>query len=666
MPEGRQRYFDNDGNPAAGCKLYTYAAGTTTPKDAYTNSAGTVAHQNPITLDAKGEAVIYWNGAYKVDLKTDLGVQITGYPVDNVISDPANVWTLEARLLLTTGAGLVGYADAAIYAANTVGKKLQDLVSSIGSSLIGFIQAGVGAVARTMQAKAREQVSAFDFMTTAEITAVQAYTFTTNVDMALQAAMDAAFAAKCDLFVPAGGYLLTGLTLPGTYTAPDTRSWSFRLHGQGCGNPFTTSYSGSTVFKSVTDAPIIKDNPIVSANSNCSITIDNIKFDGTSNTYPVVLMNTMYGVSSFHHNTIYQRGIGDGFELLYGATCHIHDCYSINKDFVTNVLGAARTGAAYRFTCTYSAGLVGFSKCTARGFKDGFIVDGAGGPEDAYSVSIRDFECSTVYNGITIGTNVIGADIDGGYFEGGDQGTAILIQSPYVTVSDNRIYAGFSTGIDATAAGGGVTITENTINLGAVVNAVGINVTSTGNARNQNVTNNTIIYTLGTLGASGIKINGSDPRMNVFGNYFEPGGLWTGAGSYKINDLSTNGVRGLIQKELGTGEILSLSRGEISLQLAPTVLTQADVTANVLALPSAGSSFTVSATGAATVNKFDAGVTSGRLVLIETTTANMTFSDGAYMNLAGAVSFTGPGMLFLLVNRIGANNYAVEITRSVF
>ncbi len=666
MPEGRQRYYNNDGTVAAGCKLYTYAAGTTTPKNAYTDSAGAAPHQNPITLDAKGEAVIYWSGAYKVDLKTDLGVQITGYPVDNVNTDPASVWTLESRLLLNTGAGLVGYADAAIYAAGTVGKKLQDLVSSAGSALIGFIQAGVGAVERTMQSKMREQVSAFDFMTASEITAVQAYTFVTNVNVALQKAMDAAFAAKCDLFIPAGGYLVTGLTLPGTYTAPDTRSWSFRLFGQGCGNPFTTTYSGSTVLKSVTNAPIITDNTIINANSNCSITIENIKFDGTSTT-PVVLMNTMYGVSSFHHNAIYQRGIGDGFKLLYGATIAIHDCYSINSDFVTNVLGAARTGCGFRFICTYAAGLVSFSKCSSRGFKDGYIFNGGGGAEDAYAVSLRDFECSTVYNGITIGSDVTGAIIDGGYFEGADGGIGILIQCPYVDVTNCNIFSGFTTLIDASASSlGGVSISGNVLNLGAVVNAIGVSLNSSGNTRNQNCENNTIIYTAGTAGANGIKIQGDNPRMNVIGNYFEPGNAWTGAASYKINNLSTNGVLGLIQKELGSGEIVSLSRGEISLELSSTALTQADVSGNVLTLPSAGSSFTVSATGAATVNKLSAGVTSGRVVIFESTTANMSFVDSAYINLAGAVTFTGPGVLVLYIKRIGADNYAVEMSRSVF
>lgn len=88
MPEPRQRYYNNDGTVAAGCYLYTYAAGTTTPKATYSDSAATTQHANPIVLDSKGEAVVYWAGSYKVDLKTPAGVQITGYPVDNFNAQP--------------------------------------------------------------------------------------------------------------------------------------------------------------------------------------------------------------------------------------------------------------------------------------------------------------------------------------------------------------------------------------------------------------------------------------------------------------------------------------------------------------------------------------------------------------------------------------------------
>lgn len=48
------QFFDSNGTPLAGGKLYTYAAGTTTPAAVYTTSAGNVAHSNPIILDSAG------------------------------------------------------------------------------------------------------------------------------------------------------------------------------------------------------------------------------------------------------------------------------------------------------------------------------------------------------------------------------------------------------------------------------------------------------------------------------------------------------------------------------------------------------------------------------------------------------------------------------------
>ena len=48
------QFFNNDGTVLAGGKIYTYAAGTSTPVATYTTSAGNIAHANPIILDSAG------------------------------------------------------------------------------------------------------------------------------------------------------------------------------------------------------------------------------------------------------------------------------------------------------------------------------------------------------------------------------------------------------------------------------------------------------------------------------------------------------------------------------------------------------------------------------------------------------------------------------------
>ena len=48
------QFLDNSGNVLTGGKLYTYAAGTTTPQATYTSGTGVTYHTNPIILDAAG------------------------------------------------------------------------------------------------------------------------------------------------------------------------------------------------------------------------------------------------------------------------------------------------------------------------------------------------------------------------------------------------------------------------------------------------------------------------------------------------------------------------------------------------------------------------------------------------------------------------------------
>ncbi len=48
------QFLDNAGNVLTGGKIFTYAAGTTTPQATYTTSAGNIPHPNPIILDAAG------------------------------------------------------------------------------------------------------------------------------------------------------------------------------------------------------------------------------------------------------------------------------------------------------------------------------------------------------------------------------------------------------------------------------------------------------------------------------------------------------------------------------------------------------------------------------------------------------------------------------------
>jgi hypothetical protein len=81
------QFFDDAGNVLTGGKLYSYAAGTTTPAPTYTTNAGDIAHPNPIILNAAGRVPTgeIWleNGQlYKFVLTTATDVLI--WTVDNL------------------------------------------------------------------------------------------------------------------------------------------------------------------------------------------------------------------------------------------------------------------------------------------------------------------------------------------------------------------------------------------------------------------------------------------------------------------------------------------------------------------------------------------------------------------------------------------------------
>ena len=129
-PLPKLQFFDANGNPLSGGKLYTYAAGTTTPLATYTDSSGATPNANPVILNSRGEASV-WLGAnnYKFKLSTSTDVE---------------VWTVD---------------DIASYNYEV----LQSLAASGGSSLIGFLQSGSGAVSRTVQSKLRDVFNVKDF-----------------------------------------------------------------------------------------------------------------------------------------------------------------------------------------------------------------------------------------------------------------------------------------------------------------------------------------------------------------------------------------------------------------------------------------------------------------------------------------------------------------------
>ena len=498
-------------------------------------------------------------------------------------------------------------------------------------------------------------VNVLDYLTAAQITAVLAYSFTTDVTASCQAALDAARAANLDCYFPSGGYLVTGLTIPGDVSGPvDDRDSAIRIYGQGFGEPFVVSLTGGTIIKSVTDAPVIKDILGTSPSSNGTIEIDHIRFDGTSTT-AVVLLESFYGLSSMHNCAVFQRGTGDGVKVTYAAGVWIYMVWALNKDLFASGLGAARTGIGFNLPITYDSGLVTITKCSSRGWLTAYKLGGGGATP--YSPTIEQSECSVVYNGIILsGTNK--AVIDSNYMEGLEGGKGIENTGVYSTLTNNLIFSGASFGIDSRLVlNRGTVIKGNAIGLGNVVGAYGI---ALGGAYGQEVTGNAIACTDGTASQLGIFVDVSG-KVDVHANFFDPKETWTGAGASKVGYTGTCLIQGIITGQSNNADFPILSQGAVSLAYAP--LTGANVAANVLTVPDGGY-FVVTAAAPVTVNSLDAGIIQFREITFRTVNANMTFADTAQIFLSAA--FTGPGTISFVVERTGGLSYAYETSRTVF
>jgi len=117
-------------------------------------------------------------------------------PVD---ADEAGIWDNVSGLI-----NKVTWANIKITLAGTF-TTITSLAASGGAALVGFIQSGIGAIARTVQSKLQDTVSIFDFMSAAQIADVKAGTALLDVSAAVQTAVNTTFR----VFFPAGTYKLS-------------------------------------------------------------------------------------------------------------------------------------------------------------------------------------------------------------------------------------------------------------------------------------------------------------------------------------------------------------------------------------------------------------------------------------------------------------------------
>lgn len=158
-PPPKAQFFDANGDPLVGGKVYTYQGGTTTPLATYTTAAGTTPNANPVILDSRGEADIWYTAgvSYKVVLRTAADVLI--WTVDNIAMS-GSMATQNSNNVNITG-GTIG--SGVTFNGNTTGT---------ASNVTGTVAIANGGTGATTAANARTNLGAAASGANTDITAL--------------------------------------------------------------------------------------------------------------------------------------------------------------------------------------------------------------------------------------------------------------------------------------------------------------------------------------------------------------------------------------------------------------------------------------------------------------------------------------------------------------
>jgi len=376
------QFFTNTGAVLTGGKIYTYAAGTTTPAVTYTSSNGSVTQPNPIVLDAAGRVpnsgeIWLTDGInYKFVLKDTNDVLIATYDNITGINSNSVAYTNQQQIVTATAGqtvfnlsisyqvgtnslsvfvdGVNQYGPGAQYAYTEtsstsvtftnglhVGAVVkftstqQQGAGAVNASQVAYNPAGTGAATTNVQAKLRQTVSVNDFGASSTATSAQNKT-------AIQAAINS---GATRIFFPDATYSVD----PGL---------EVNVNG-------LYLYGNSSIHGTVLNfAPGAVDALWVGKSANVSgFTLSDIEFvgnsvtPGTQNTNGLVLGS----VSPYYYVT--------GVEVV---NCYIHNFLAtgaaailMNTCFWVNVRGNSTLNG-----CTYSVHIPAGGNVTATTFSE--------------------------------------------------------------------------------------------------------------------------------------------------------------------------------------------------------------------------------------------------------------------------------------------------------
>lgn len=379
------------------------------------------------TLASQGAALVGWGSSLAYPINT-VGWELNNVLTSLVLKETAShaAATYQTIALAETQAHAAAtYATLSAFSSFT-----SSLSASSGSSLVGFLQAGTGAIARTEQDKDRDVVSAFDYMTPAQVTDVRTGALTLDVTVPLQAAVDAVSKGG-RLNFPRGKYKITDNIII---------SKPLLLCGDGPGQileGFDTTDTGSYIVQVTTSKMAFKlraalANYAFSAFGICAVHFQDLCIQGVDSTHKIVAcigVDTTINAGDFHirGNSVTRCNLRYAVDSLnFTGIAYLNNFYQTNFLLSTTGIRIAR-GAA-----SDSGGQTRFFGCLLE-----FCTTGASLNEDTVNGEFSFFGC-TIGDGVTgISTNdEVSLELNGNNFEA-NSNCGIYVLTPLAKANSN-------------------------------------------------------------------------------------------------------------------------------------------------------------------------------------------------------------------------------------